>query len=228
MHLRITHCAAWFGTLTCTLGLLMLFGSVLAAPYYDRMQSIGASRYGEAGRESVRAWQRLIDESAGEVEGVKLKRANDFFNRRLRFADDAEIWGEPDYWATVLETLGRGAGDCEDFSIAKYVTLKAMGVPEDRMRLIYVRAQLGGPYSRLTQAHMVLGYYPAPETEPLVLDNLIAEIRPAASRSDLFPVFSFNAKGLWVGGGTAPAASPSTRLSRWRDVLARMRVEGLE
>ena len=43
------------------------------------------------------------------------------------FADDTEIWGEPDYWATVLETLGRGAGDCEDFSIAKYVTLKAMG-----------------------------------------------------------------------------------------------------
>lgn len=210
------------------LSLAIVFGWALAAPQFDRLQSIATSRYGEPGSTAVHAWRALLRDAAAFTTEQKLKSVNDFFNRRLRFVDDMDLWNEPDYWATLLETLGRGAGDCEDFSIAKYVTLKALGIPEERMRLIYVRAQLGGSHSRMTQAHMVLGYYPTPNEEPVVLDNLISEIRPAASRTDLFPVFSFNAEGLWVGGGKTPAASPTERLSRWRDVLTRMRQEGIE
>ena len=120
--------------------------------------------------------------------------------------------------------IGRGAGDCEDFSIAKYITLQMLGIGNDRLRLIYVRARIG---STTTVAHMVLGFYPQPTDEPLILDNLISSVRPASMRSDLAPVFSFNSAGLWVGGGTASMADPTTRLSRWRDVLDRMRQEGL-
>lgn len=68
---------------------------------------------------------------------------NDFFNRQIKFAEDAAIWSQPDYWATPLETLGLGAGDCEDFSIAKYYSLKEVGVAPDKLRLIYVRAKTG-------------------------------------------------------------------------------------
>lgn len=210
------------------LGAALLLASALAEPQFDRMQSIAASRYGEAGTQAVKAWRAMLHDAAGEPETLKLKRVNDFFNRRLRFVDDIVVWGEQDYWATPLEALGRNAGDCEDFSIAKYVSLKLLGVSEERMRLVYVKASLGGQYSRLTQAHMVLGYYPAPSEEPMVLDNLISEIRPASARTDLFPVFSFNAQGLWVGGGTASSGKSTERLSRWRDVLSRMLAEGLE
>jgi hypothetical protein len=74
---------------------------------------------------------------------------------------------------------------------------------------------------------MVLGYYADPGGEPLILDNLVNSVRPAASRTDLFPIFSFNAQGLWVPGSVKPAADPTVRLSRWRDLLERMRAEGL-
>ena len=74
---------------------------------------------------------------------------------------------------------------------------------------------------------MVLGYYARPTDEPLVLDNLIGNVRPASSRSDLAPVFSFNNSGLWVAGASTSTADPTTRLSRWRDVLERMRQDGL-
>ena len=75
---------------------------------------------------------------------------------------------------------------------------------------------------------LVVGYYPTPDAEPLILDNLVGEIRPAGRRPDLFPVFSFTSEGLWVPGATTSSADPTARLSRWRSVLQRMRDEGLE
>jgi predicted transglutaminase-like cysteine proteinase len=142
----------------------------------------------------------------------------------MLFEDDLVVWGQADYWATPLELMGRGAGDCEDFVIAKYITLQMLGIDNERLRLIYVRAKIG---STASVAHMVLGFYPQPTEEPLILDNLISSVRPASQRPDLSPVFSFNNNGLWVGGATASTADPTTRLSRWRDVLDRMRQEGL-
>lgn len=205
----------------------VLLGSVLAASDLDRMQRLAASRYGAAAAESVAAWRRLMAEAADSNEIEKLARVNTFFNRKIRFEDDIVVWGEQDHWASPLELMGKGAGDCEDFSIAKYMSLRLLGIPAERLRLIYVRAQIGGTRSGISQAHMVVGYFPAPAGEPLVLDNLINDIRPAARRPDLFPVFSFNSEGLWVGGASASAADPTARLSRWRSVLERMRNEGL-
>ena len=120
--------------------------------------------------------------------------------------------------------MGKAAGDCEDFAIAKYMTLLLLGVNNQHLRLIYVRYKTG---ATAPIAHMVLGYYPQPTEEPLILDNMISSVRPASMRSDLSPVFSFNSDGLWAGGATTSTADPTTRLSRWRDVLERMRQEGL-
>ncbi len=190
--------------------------------------ALATQRFGAQGGQALTDWQQLIAYAEGLEIPEQLALVNDFFNRRVQFTDDLTLWQQPDYWATPLETLGRGAGDCEDFSIAKYTTLKLLGVAPDRMRLIYVKARTGGPSSKLFQAHMVLGYYPTPTAEPLVLDNLINEIRPASRRSDLSPVFSFNGEGLWVGGAGQSSADPTERLSRWRDLLARMREDGLD
>lgn len=203
-------------------------GLAFAGADLDRMATLASQRYGEAGSSAVAAWRELLRQAASEPEAVKLRRVNDFFNRRIRFSEDEVVWGKPDYWATPLETLGRGEGDCEDFAIAKYVTLKLLGVPAEKLRLSYVKARIGGPQSSVVQAHMVLSYYPAPAEEPLVLDNLIAELRPASRRPDLTTVFSFNAEGLWVSGAVPRPAGGSLRLSKWQSVLARMREEGIE
>jgi len=143
----------------------------------------------------------------------QLRDVNQFFNQRYQFVDDVDLWKQADYWATPLESMARGAGDCEDFTIAKYFTLRELGVAPQKLRLTYVKARIGGPASTVTQAHMVLAYYADPA------------IRPASQRSDLQPVFSFNADGIWVGGGPSPNSSVD-RLTRWRQLIDKMKAEG--
>ncbi|HQZ03765.1 MAG TPA: transglutaminase-like cysteine peptidase [Thauera sp.] len=201
---------------------------VVAGADLTRMERIAATRYGPDAAASVRDWRAMLEASIGSDDHVRLARINNFFNRRIRFDEDTRIWQQSDFWATPLETLSRAAGDCEDFAIAKYASLMLIGIPARQLRLIYVRARIGGADSKLSQAHMVVGYFPTPEAEPLILDNLIGEVRPASRRPDLTPVFSFGSDGLWVGGSRESAADPTARLSRWRDALQRMRAEGLD
>ncbi len=203
-------------------------GLVLAQPDLDRMQSLAASRYGPDTAALVGQWRRLIDTSQGLGEQQRLALANDFFNNQIQWVQDPEAWGQKDYWATPLETMGNRKGDCEDFAIAKYATLLLAGVEVNKLRITYVKAQVGGPYSKEYTAHMVLAYYETPGSEPLILDNLVGLIRPASQRPDLTPVYGFNSQGLWVGGAAAPATrDPGAKLSRWRDLLQRAAKEGL-
>lgn len=176
---------------------------------------------------SAQALQPLLTQGLDQNEFTQLQAINQFFNQRVLFRDDTEVWSEIDHWASPLETLDKGQGDCEDYAIAKYFSLLAMGMPVSKLRLVYVRAQIGGPNGAV-QAHMVLAYYAAAGAEPLILDNLITEVRPASRRPDLVPVFSFNSEGLWQGVGPLAAGDPTARLSRWREVLAKARAEGFQ
>lgn len=211
--------------LACLSGLLLV-GISLAALDLDRTQALALERYGQKAADTVAAWRKLINDNKGNGEPELVPLVNTFFNRRVLFEDDIVLWKVADYWASPLELMGRGAGDCEDFAISKYITLRMLGVPNEKLRIIYVRAQIGGP-SAPAVAHMVLGYYSEPNGEPVILDNLIGSVRPASSRPDLTPVFSFNSDGLWVAGSNTATSDPTTRLSRWRDVLDRMRQEGV-
>jgi len=177
--------------------------------------------YGEPARQRVVYWQELIRTSTGLSDMKKLRRVNNFFNA-LEFVNDIEHWGKKDYWATPLETLVSNGGDCEDFSIAKYFTLLEMGIPAEKMRLTYVKAL------RLNQAHMVLTYFPSPDVDPLVLDNLDKEISPAAMRDDLQPVYSFNGDGLWLAKkqlADSKQVGRADRLAPWRELIARINDE---
>ncbi|WP_428839699.1 transglutaminase-like cysteine peptidase [Achromobacter spanius] len=189
-----------------------------------KLQNLAASRYGAKSARSVSNWLQLLRDPPPPQERDKLTTANDFWNQTLLSSEDSTLWKQADYWATPLESLGRGAGDCEDYVIGKYFTLLAMGVPANKLRFIYVRARVGGPASSSQVAHMVLGYYDTPNAVPLVLDSLISTILPATQRRDLTPVFSFNADGVYVDG---KAAAPVDRLSRWRDLLQRMERDGI-
>lgn len=211
--MRVLFAAACLGLgLVCGLGLAWDSPRLL-------MQ---ANKVSPATLQRTQALVQLIGEAAAQDEEARLKTLNAFFNRQILYRDDREVWGAVDYWASPLETLGKGQGDCEDFAIGKYFSLLAAGVPSVKMRLVYVRAQMGA----IIQAHMVLAYYPEPDAEPLILDNLLTDIRPASRRPDLVPVFSFNAEGLWQGVAGASAGDPSARLSRWREVLAKAKAEG--
>jgi predicted transglutaminase-like cysteine proteinase len=190
----------------------------------DRM-GVAARRAGTRAVDGVAQLQPLLRQAAEMDDRTRVVAINQFFNRRILFRDDIEAWGQIDYWASPLEAMQKGEGDCEDYAIAKYFSLLAAGTPMERLRMVYVRAQLGAPGGP-TQAHMVLAYYASPDAEPLILDNLVNDVRPASKRPDLTPVFSFNSEGLWEGVGGRRAGEPVSRLSRWREVLIKAREQG--
>lgn len=215
--------------------MLLAIGMALATAAYapatalqfdaSRIQQAAQARYGQRGAQAVSRWMVMLSQHRGAPESQQLRAVNDFWNSAVRGGEDRHIWAQPDYWATPLETLGKQAGDCEDFVIGKYFSLVHMGVPAEKLRLIYVRARIGGMGSSTTIAHMVLGYYATPDADPLVLDNLMGSITSASQRRDLTPVFSFNAQGIYVAGSTA--ASPD-RIGHWRNLLAKMQKEGFQ
>ena len=173
-------------------------------------------------------WQTMLREVSGASPEEKLKRVNEYFNRRIAFNSNLEVWGQGDYWATLLETLSKQKADCKGYVVAKYFSLLELNIPVNQLRLIYVKARIGGEQSPMQLSHMVLAYYPTPGAEPLVLDNLITEIRPASRRPDLLPIFSFNSDGIFVGnsGGASVGPGGVGQLSRWADLLRRVHAEG--
>lgn len=207
----------WIGGTLISLALLLTVQA--GAPFrldpavLDKAEKL----YGREARQRLLNWQELISEDSSTSDREKLEKVNSFFNQ-VQFIDDALLWKQKDYWATPVEFLVQNGGDCEDFSIAKYFTLKRMGIDEARLNMTYVKALA------LDQAHMVVTYYETPEAEPLILDNLNPKILAASQRSDLMPVFSFNGSGLWLAKerSRGKKVGSSDRYKRWRDLLQRM------
>ncbi|SHI03652.1 transglutaminase-like cysteine peptidase [Ferrimonas marina] len=190
------------------LGVAML---CLAAPpeWLPQQQRKLVQIYGESAGLRYQAWRTLMSELNGQDQRQQLAEINRFFNQ-FRFLDDRVVWGEDNYWATPMEFIGAAMGDCEDFALAKFLSLRALGIPTSQLRLVYVKA------TSLNQFHMVVAYYPTPASEPLILDNLKGEILPASARRDLLPVYSFNGERLWLdgpGGGRELTNQPA--LDRW-------------
>ncbi|WP_093426577.1 MULTISPECIES: cysteine protease LapG [unclassified Pseudomonas] len=172
------------------------------------------------GKQRIDAWQHLLATQKQTPELEQLRVVNLFFNRQMHYVEDIDLWHAVDYWETPIQGLWKGAGDCEDYAIAKYFSLRHLGVPSDKLRITYVKAL------RQNRAHMVLTYYSSPDAMPLVLDSLVDAIQPASQRSDLLPVYSFNAEGLWLSGKGNQKVGDTKRLSRWQDVLKKMQAEG--
>jgi predicted transglutaminase-like cysteine proteinase len=181
-----------------------------------------AQQFGPIAKTRLTAWREILTAPKYKKlpEEEKLRVVNDFMNE-TRFVSDREHWGKEDYWATPIEFLSTNGGDCEDYSIAKYFTLRALGVPDDKLRITYVKELV-----IYNEAHMVLAYFPTPESEPLVLDNINKTIQPASNRNDLLPVYSFNGSGLWLAKeqtGRGQSVGGSDRIGHWRDLQARLR-----
>lgn len=210
----------WALTIYMVVVLLLVSATSIALEISpSQLRQTAQQKYGPQGVKNLEQWLSVLSNLQSISEDQQLKEINTFWNRIALAGEDKQIWGVEDYWATPLETLGRGWADCEDYVIGKYFSLIHLGVPAEKLRLIYVRAQVAGS----SIAHMVLGYYPTPDAEPLLLDNLTGLIRPASQRPDLTPVFSFNSNGVYVGN---QAQSSIDRISRWRGLLEKMRTEG--
>jgi len=106
-------------------------------------------------------------------------------------------WGRTDFWETPIEFLRHG-GDCEDYAVAKYMALLALGVPVDDMRVTVVDDQ------ELGVTHAVL--LVADDDRYDLLDNLTDEVVPVAGLPIYRPIYAINEHGWW-NYGPPPAAS---------------------
>ncbi len=174
------------------------------------------SKFGEQAVKRVNSWSNTLNINKTSDELQQLYEINNFFNE-IPYYSDKEHWGKSDYWATPVEMLGTNGGDCEDYVIAKYFSLRALGIPDSKLRMMFVTAL------QQNQAHMVLAYYPEPNAIPLILDNINPRILLASKRPDLRPVYSFNGEGLYKakaqGRGTKLGDS---RHKMWDDLTSRI------
>ena len=205
----------------CLAGLLLaLPGHAGLIDYPAGLLAWVDKQWGKPAIERLTVLQRLVRDTRttvtmdGKGDSVALKRANGFFNQ-VPYFNDIRHWGADDYWATPVEMLGSFGGDCEDYSIGKFLTLKDIGVPVSKLRITYVRA------TQIGESHMVLAYYPTPDAEPLILDNLVGEIKPASQRTDLEPVYSFNDEDLWLPNGTSRKGG-SSQVRMWKELLEKL------
>jgi len=180
--------------LTCAIPLIvfMISGSIVAASKFyvpDNVYSQYVKRYGPQAEIRLNALIDLMDGLTEASDDKKVIEVNKFFNQ-VQYQTDMKTWGQSDYWASRLEFLGIGAGDCEDYAVSKFLTLIQVGVPQEKLFLTYVK--------RGTESHMVVTYYKEPNTVPFVLDNYDKSIQPATKRTDLAPVYSFTANDLFL------------------------------
>lgn len=207
-----------------------LAGLVWAASEPDilpnsRTLELVRERYGVQASERVQRWRQFMERDLfGLHEQARLEKVNRFFNA-IPGKEDRAVWGQRDYWATPVEFLARYGGDCEDYALAKFFTLRATGVAADRLRITYVRAWIAE--EQRVESHMVLAYYPYADADPLILDNINPRIMTASERSDLTPTLGFNAEGLWNARqrGQSGRVGEATSIEHWNRLLARMRQE---
>ena len=178
-------------------------------------------KYGKKAKRRVEIWDKMLEDAKGKKAVKKLKAVNDFFNK-IKYLPDRKVWKKKDYWAAPFEFMGVGAGDCEDYAIAKYFALRALGIPDEKLKITYVK--LKQKRKKYEEAHMVLNYYHKPNSTPIILDNVNKKLKLATKRTDLKPVYSFNASGLWAAQNKTKSlkSQGENKLKKWQSMMSRI------
>jgi len=205
--------------------LFFLFTSSLVAQNIFTIDKVtveyAKKEYGDSAAQNLKKLVDLLNTLNKATETEQINAINDFFNH-VTYESDQKVWHQKDYWASRIEFLDNEAGDCEDYVIAKYFSLRQLGIPDDRIFLTYVKA------IKYRQSHMVLTYYETKNSVPLVLDNINKEIFPATKRTDLRPIFSFNGEKIYMAkqrglGRVIPQGK--INLTKWTNLILKIKKE---
>jgi len=197
----------YFFYIRTTLLALLLFAPLSAELIGDELLRRAEAKHGVFAKNRFIAMdEKLLDKLKGENELKQLNTVNTWVNF-IKYKSDMNLYSKSDYWATLYEFVGRGAGDCEDYVIAKYYVLKELGVDPNKLKFTYViyRDRRGKDIS-----HMVLSYLkvPQPKTKDdiLILDNNNRLVLPASKRPDLVKMIRM------INGDTGPKSKNWKRL----------------
>jgi len=134
---------------------------------------------------------------------------NDDINQFASFPDDM-IWGKEDYWATPKEFYAKSGGDCEDYAIAKYFSLRHAGIPARSLKLANILLDDG------ETNHMILIY-----KEKFVLDNIVSRVTPINEYLDFKMMYKFNETGVYFNGLSGKVSAG--HIPKWQNVLNKMK-----
>jgi len=196
-----------------SLPIFLLLSVVLNADLVSQdLQYKAEKKYGPFAKNRFVSIQKdLLEKYKDANDTVKLNAVNDWVNN-LKYDSDMHVYGVGDYWATLYEFVGKNRGDCEDYTIAKYYILKALGIEAKKMKFTYVvyRDRRGH-----LVAHMVLSYlrvpHPKSKNDILILGNNNKLVLPASQRPDLIKVIKM------INGDTGPKSK------KWKKLELNMR-----
>ncbi|MEZ5933108.1 MAG: transglutaminase-like cysteine peptidase [Alphaproteobacteria bacterium] len=155
------------------------------------------------GSKAIRAWQAMIRDQQGNSQIDQLKTVTRFVNQ-WRYRTDQYNYDQSDYWASPAEFFSR-SGDCEDYAITKYVTLRQMGFAADQLRIAVVKDVIRD------LAHAVLAVYT--DDGVFILDNVNSEVRPQAQVTEYAPYYSVNEQARWAHAATSARIAPAAAAS---------------
>lgn len=135
-----------------------------------------------------REWRRIVDMLTPLDLRAKIEAVNSLVNR-YPYTTSAANWSQPNYWETPFEFLAR-SGQCQDYAIAKFMLLRAAGVPNEVLRVVVLRDRRLGLDHAVTVAYV--------DGEALMLDNQIPEVVPVSSIHHYQPYYSINETGWWL------------------------------
>jgi predicted transglutaminase-like cysteine proteinase len=84
----------------------------------------------------------IVDQARARDGRARIGEVNRAVNLAIRPASDLAQYGQMDVWSSPLTTFDRGAGDCEDYAIAKYIALVQAGVAAADIRIVIVHDTL--------------------------------------------------------------------------------------
>lgn len=145
-------------------------------------------RVSRVNRCKAQKWEAFLKDIASRPLRDQIDAVNSYFNR-LQYIVDPVNYGKKDYWATPVQFFNKN-GDCEDYAISKYMSLRKLGVPVEKMRIVVLRDL------NLKVAHAVLVVYY--KGEPLILDNQISQVISADRIRHYRPIYSINEKYWWL------------------------------
>ncbi|TYC56436.1 hypothetical protein FMN50_11020 [Rhodobacterales bacterium] len=152
-------------------------------------KALGELESDRAGRFGFTSYTAILDKVRDQRRGLQIPRVNYMVNRLVSYREDARLWEASEYWASPVETLGKRAGDCEDYAILKYALLRDLGVVDEDMRIVVLRDTA----ARIHHAVLSVRH----EGNWLILDNRFSRVRFERDLPNYQALYSVNAAGEW-------------------------------
>jgi len=139
----------------------------------------------------------IVDNARARDGRARLGEINRAINLAIRPMSDLAQYGEIDVWSSPLDTFATGAGDCEDYAIAKFVALRLAGVPADDLRIVVMRDTVNGEGHAVAMARL--------EQHWLTLDNRRMAMVEDTDVRNIRPLFVIDQNDVMKYVDTAPA-----------------------